>query len=574
MFELTAMTLELRRRATAFAAVAALAGAGGCLVYNENHCAYVMQNGAADPCPADFVCNRCTANNNGCVAVSDLGSVAPECLEQGAVTETTGPTTGPTSEPTTTPSTSTTPGSTTEDSTTLPATATETGTSTTSATDTSETSTTTTNPSTTGEPLCDPNQQVDDPDCAAMPGSPYCTGVGVCGPCGDLGDIGKTCGDLDPGKTVCDATSGHCVECTKENTTACPSQMPGCNMDGECAPCTEHRECPNTACDIEEGVCFPPDSVIYVKNDLNVCTGGNGTQAKPFCNFQVALPNITPGVKTTIKVIPGGMAAMKPLALVAPGYIIAVLSSDKQIPTLDGKSNTDSTIEVSSTSRVYVSKLRFQYSGSPAVLQCTSGILYLDDVKIEGDGVNAAKALDAVSCKTVIQRSRIFKNSSGIQLTGGSISIENTHMAQNGAASAAFGGFNFVGGATARINYSSIALHNLTKSTSTIKCAAGIGQIVIRNSAVLGLKPMFSAECAGVIKQEMGVIQEVNSIDEQTALSDMWFDGLVDGALPADAGGPLKDQAMWELGDPRYDHDGILRPTDAPSFAGADQPPM
>lgn len=576
MLELGAMSLELRRLAPAFAAVAALAGLAGCPIVNENHCAYLMQGGAADPCPADFVCNRCTASNNGCISVNDVGDVPNDCFEGLATAGSSGATvTDSTTSPTTTPTSTTTPGTSLETTeTTVPATATETGSS--SATDSDGTSTTgtmTATSSTTGEAKCDPGQEIADPDCNA-PGEPYCVGLGVCGPCGDLAGIGKSCSDIDPAKTVCDAMSGLCAECTKDDTSACPDNLPGCSYDGQCAKCTEHRECPETACDIEEGLCFPTDSVIYVKNDLAACTGGNGTMAKPYCNFQVALPMIMPGKKTTIKVIPGGMSTMFPLALVEAGYILAVLSSDKQIPTLDGKGNADSMIEVSTNSRVYVSKLRFQFSGSPSVLQCTGGILYLDDVKIEGDGINPARALDLQNCKTVIQRSRIFKNTAGIQVTGGSLSLENTHIARNGTANAAFGAFNLLSGATVQMNYSSVALQQQTKSTSVFKCAAGIGQILIRNSAVLGLNPMQSAECAASIKQEMGVILQVNTVDEQTALADMWFDGLVDGALPADPVGPLKDMAMWELGDPRFDHDGVARPLDAPSFAGADEPPM
>lgn len=571
MFELRAMSQELRRGSALLAACAALAGLGGCIIYNENHCAYVMQNGGADPCPADHVCNRCSPDNNGCVAIADLDSVAPQCLEGGGSTGTTNPTstTQPTEATTMGSTSSSTGGSSTiaDTETTTPATATETSDGTSTSTSTS------TGSSTTGEPMCDPDQSLVDPDCA--PPDPYCVGLGVCGACDELGGIGKSCSDVDPNKGVCDVSSGLCVQCTKMDTSACPAEMPGCDeATGQCAKCTEHRECPNTACDIEEGVCFPEDSVIYVKNDQAICIGGNGTKAKPFCNFQAALPTLMPGKKTTIRVIISGATAMQALALVNPGYILAIVSDDNQFPTLNGKLNSDSTIEVSTGSRVYVSHLRFQFSGSPSVLQCTGGTLYLNEVKIEGDGINAAKALDVSNCKTVIQRSKIFKNISGIQATGGSLSLENTHIAQNGTGGAAFGAFNLLGNVATRINYSSIALHPQTKSTSVFKCAMGIGQILIRNSAVVGLAPMQSAECTPVIKQELGVVQEVATAEEQTSLVDMWFDGLVDGALVAGMVSPLSDKAMWMDGDPRSDYEYNPRPLMSPGYAGADQRPQ
>lgn len=568
MFELGAMSLELRRGSALLAACAALAGLGGCLIYNENHCAYVMQNGGADPCPSDHVCSRCSADNNGCVALADLDSVAPQCVEGGTSgtttqTATTQPTEGTTMGPSST-STSTSGTTIGDTETTMQATAT-----TTAGTDTTTSSTS--GSSTTGEPTCDPDQQIVDPDCG-LPGEPYCVGVGVCGPCGELGGAGKTCADVDANKTVCDDASGLCVQCTKDDTSACPAEAPGCSPDGVCAPCTEHRECPNTACDIEEGLCFPEDSVIYVKNSFG-CVNGNGQMDSPYCTFAAVLPTLMPGKKTTIKVIPGGIAAMKPLALVMPGYILAVVSSDKQVPTLDGSGNSDAMIEVSTGSRVYAAKLRFRFSGSPSVLQCTGGTFYLDDVKVEGDGANTAKALDAVNCKTVVQRSRIFKNYLGIQVTGGSISLENSHVAQNGKPNSAFGAFNLLNGATARINYSSIGVNSKTLSASVFKCAPGIGQILLRNSAVLGSSPMYTPDCMAAIKQEMGLVQEVPVADEQT-LFDMWFNGLVDGALLAGAGGPLADKAMWGDGDPRWDYEGHARPLMSPSYAGADQPPM
>ena len=573
MFELNAMSLELRRGSALLAACAALAGLGGCIIYNENHCAYVMQNGGADPCPADHVCNRCSPDNNGCVAIADLDSVAPQCLEGGGSTGTTNPTstTQPTDATTMGPSSSSTIGTSTiaDTETTMPATATET------TGDTSGTSPPSSASSTTGEPLCDPGQQIVDPDCAT-PGEPYCVGLGVCGACDELAGIGKSCDDVDPNKGVCDPDSGLCVQCTKKDLSGCTDPMlPGCDeATGQCAPCTEHRECPNSACDIEEGVCFPEDSVIYVKNDQAICIGGTGTLKNPFCHFQAALPTLMPGKKTTIRVIISGTTAMQALALVNPGYILAIVSNDNQFPTLNGKLNSDSTIEVSMGSRVYASHLRFQFSGSPSVLQCTSGTLYLNEVKIEGDGINQAKALDLNNCKTVIQRSKIFKNISGIQATGGSLSLENTHVAQNGTGGAAFGAFNLLGNVTTRINYSSIALHPQTKSTSVFKCAMGIGQILIRNSAVVGLTPMQSAECVPAIKQELGVVQEVATAEEQTSLVDMWFDGLVDGALVAGAVSPLSDKAMWMDGDPRSDYEYNPRPLMSPGYAGADQRPQ
>ena len=41
-----------------------------------------------------------------------------------------------------------------------------------------------------------------------------------------------------PGKKVCDATSGNCVQCIAGNTNNCPNNKPLCRADHKCVECT------------------------------------------------------------------------------------------------------------------------------------------------------------------------------------------------------------------------------------------------------------------------------------------------------------------------------------------------
>ena len=53
------------------------------------------------------------------------------------------------------------------------------------------------------------------------------------------------------------------------------------------------------------------------------------------------------------------------------------------------------------------------------------------------------------------------------------------------------------------------------------------------------------------------------------------IDRPTDGVLRANKAGnppPLRDVAIWQPGDPRYDYDLEARPTVGQSWAGADEP--
>lgn len=426
----------------------------------------------------------------------------------------------------------------------------------------------------TGGLVCDPEEDLSPVEC--VDDGPYCVAPDTCGPCDLLGGAGKTCADDDPSKTVCDGASGRCVECTYADTSGCPVDKPGCDEEtGTCSKCTEHSQCPDTACDMKLGTCFPGDSVIYVENTAAVCAGGNGTDAKPFCSLFAAVNALTPGEPTTIKVRPGKTSsAMQPLALASEGYVVAIVRGVPQIPTLDGSANNEAMIQVTPNSRVYLSDLRIVNTNGPSIVECVGAQngaeLYIDDTLIYSN-LQQAKAIDASNCATRLRRSRVFKNKSGVQLAGGSLWAENSHFTQNGTGAANFGAFNFLGGATATITYSSIAYNLPTVTASTFNCN-GAGTITLRNSAAVG-PPVFNKGCT--IDSDGGVVDSPGNAAEADQTAQEWFTGPTEGVLrPKVVGdaGPLEDLGVWVDGDPRRDFDREPRPTGAPSWAGADEP--
>ena len=72
MSELSAMSLGIRTVSALLCAGVAIGFATGCPIINTQHCGY-HENGAENPCPADYVCSVCAVENNGCVPIDQVG---------------------------------------------------------------------------------------------------------------------------------------------------------------------------------------------------------------------------------------------------------------------------------------------------------------------------------------------------------------------------------------------------------------------------------------------------------------------------------------------------------------------
>lgn len=97
------------------------------------------------------------------------------------------------------------------------------------------------------------------------PATPYC----VAGQCTDCTGLTGSCGDIDAALSVCDATTGECVQCTDADATPCEADKGVC-VDNSCVPCTDNSQCPSGVCLIESGEClFDEVSVSGVVYDYS-----------------------------------------------------------------------------------------------------------------------------------------------------------------------------------------------------------------------------------------------------------------------------------------------------------------
>ncbi|MCY1062994.1 hypothetical protein [Nannocystis sp. SCPEA4] len=532
---------------------------GGCFITNTSHCGF-HQDGSNNPCPADMVCNVCAADNNGCVPKAQADAIPMQCRDNsGTTSETqtqgTEPTVGPTSLPTepTTVTTSETTTTTTAGPTTEPV-------------DTTTDTSTTEAPSTTMMVECDPNN-LNDMAC----GEQYCVADDQCGWCTSL-PADKTCADVDEDTPACDQQSGKCVQCTEDEPQACSGSTPVCDDEtNTCVPCTEHSQCA-TACDIQEGECFPddPESIFYVQGSISDCQNKDGKSAQsPFCDFSSIEWGNLP--KATIRLMP---SATSPQSLTVPdGKAVALVREGMQLPEINGLDIGGPTLVVSPNARLYISGIKLRFSTPTGyIVRCAAGAFYAHDSFWEGNGTHGSKALEASTCNTFIHRSRIIRCGAGIQASQGTLLVENSFIMQNGVGG--FSAFNLINNVQARITYSTIGLNKVVNSASTFMCTGNGQNVTVRNSAVVGLAPLTNCkeEMGQILLFQNGTKEEVPDIAAANTLMSQWFNPPQLDVYTPKNGGPLEGMATWEQGDPKFDFFMAAIPTDEPSYAGARQP--
>lgn len=534
--------------------------AAGCLVTNQNHCG--LKEGA---CGVDQMCSVCAVDNNGCVAMETV--LESGCQFAGdtsgspsSATDTTSPTTiSPTTTDSTVDPTFTT--GTSDVTTTIGPTSMVTLTTT---SDSSDTSTETTmslecEGDVVGNPACGGDQ-------------PYC----IDNDCVDCTRL--NCSSIDMQKPTCAEDLGLCVGCL-ENSDCLDVAKPACDVDtATCKPCTEHNECEATACNLEEGTCMPETCVYFVdqtKGGPTPCNEEADGQSAvtALCTLQKAASLLKEGMPCTIKVKAGSQVQSAPTTI-PEGNITVAIVPYANLPSLSVPN--DAAITINPGNRVYMSRIPITNSmptSNPAI-ECDDAVLWLDGQSI----FNTVTALHAKDCRVHIRRSIIFGHKSGgLDIEGvtagkAQLWLENSYVTS--MTSAFFGAIRLIGSAEAHLRYSTVAL--VKSPVASIGCTNGFtGSLTIRNSAIIGAKPLYGVACKVTVETSHESF-EVNQGELAATFSS--FNG---GQFQAKPGGPLMDKAVWKAmdlvwmsPDPKTDQDGTARPKvdGAADYAGADRP--
>jgi hypothetical protein len=478
---------------------------------------------------------------------------------------------------------------------------------------TEDTTDTTSSGSSTGDPSeCTPTgDEKESEECRTLdPARPFCGGDGVCIGCGAAGK--NACDTATEGMRPICLPGGACVECDSASAHLngqCGEASPHCNLDTfTCEGCFEHKECPQTACEVKARKCFPPEKIIYVRRGptpANPCTGnlgGGGTMAMPYCDIETAISSVIKGGYSsgyTFYVMPSDDTADHGPVFIPGGADVPVSYAFVHAPGGPFDPHTrffgdGPMITVPGNVSLYVVNFSIILSNdafldSAVGVDCQAqGSVWLDDTRVlyaRGVGVRGT------DCQVHLRRSSVaFGYSEGADIKGGSLNMTNSFITENTYTNKYGGGAvrlrtGATGAPKVDIVYSTLvnnANEPLKNLGDTINCE-GPATVNVRNS-VLGRKP--GTGNAGVVCPD-GVVSVSRSIvdgdfDEggNTKLAAEDISTKYLKSVPLTGAYKIVEAyaqvfamvAQWQLGDVHFDYD--LEPRNAspggPDYAGAD----
>lgn len=366
------------------------------------------------------------------------------------------------------------------------------------------------------------------------------TGVCVemeCVPCSDADDPDAACEEADPNSPFCGDDATTCVACT---ASSCDGSTPACAPEEGCVACTEHSQCPDSACHLggpEQGSCFDVADVVEVSDTDE---------------FEQAFVQGNPGGQLVIRLAPGTIQIAG--SLVSDLAEVALLGSDSAF------TGGATSLFFNIPDLFYVSNVTIEDGPSRAITCSPGEQLWLEDTSIS----NYTVALQS-SCDVQVRRSQFRGNPGGpggptLQL-GGSFTAENTDFGPAGDP------MFLLSDAEIDIRYSTIA-----GNQTGIECD-GNSSGVIRNSIITNVGASVFSTC--------GLSYIDNAIDEEffggtvvPSYNPDWFT-ISNGSrffLSPSGEEVFEGIADWDDGDPVVDIEGDPRPQDGPGFPGVDEP--
>lgn len=404
------------------------------------------------------------------------------------------------------------------------------GSDTTSETSESESSTTntTTETSETGPGPC-----TMDEECGGA--TPFCGPDGECVDCSGMMDPSAACTSANPDLAVC--VDGECVECGPGQTSACIGTTPVCDETTfTCVGCSDHEQCPDSACNLVEGNCMDESAVIHVDGD-GVADYDDLTTA---LTDQAGVPELT--------IILHELAGLSyQESVVVDGVTVAILAAQGESPVLVGT------------------------GGNPGFTVTADARLYMRGVSASETPMGG-RGLEVDGGQAYLQQCRVVNNGGGgISVTaGGHLVLENSYVGGDVSDRVALA----MDGGTLEASYVTFAAG--FGNSAALTCADGAGKSV-RNSLLVSRSGNPELACPNLTITTSALEAMVG---DNVALGDvnvMWFVDFASGNFGLNAAmvpAIVATAATWQAGDPTTDIDGDARPDVAgsPDYAGADIP--
>jgi len=246
--------------------------------------------------------------------------------------------------------------------------------------------------------------------------------------------------------------------------------------------------------------------------------------------------------------------------LVLNGSRTLALIGAEEGAKISSANGTGARIIVSDDAHLYISKVDLVDSPkSDEFLICTDATVKLDQLTLSGN----KKPFDTMNCDLLVNRTLMTENTDGSVIAGGKLTMTNSFVTDN--ETGGFGQFRI--SSEVLINHTTV-VNNEGASTSGFYCI-NASPFEVRNSVFLSLgedKPQPIVDCN--LMDDVGMF-----IGDDTDLETL-FQAPMNGVYRPSAGAEIKDLAVWAVGDPFVDYDGVPRPNvaGAKDFAGAARP--
>ncbi|WAS90099.1 hypothetical protein [Nannocystis punicea] len=419
---------------------------------------------------------------------------------------------------------------------------------------------------------------------APTSGEPVTTTAATGDTSSGTGTTGEPCdADVCPCDSATECAAGQqcldgaCVECI--DSTTCNGRV--CDPIAHvCRDCREHSECPKTACELDDGVCFPVVATSHAHVDPGLTCGDQPCTAdQPCCSIGQAMTQYIDASHLVVHLGPG--TYMSGVRLVEGGRKVAVLGSELTVFEVSGEPAVRLGDEMQADaidSELYVADIRIEGGTGEAAIRCKSAAqLWLDDVRIES---YVGRAISTSECVAMVRRSELALNVHAIAIDQGStLQLENTLVAHYNMGAA------LEVGVTSGAHLLYTTLGDATQHAAGLfACVDGTAMLSARNSALLshGLGGTFSCASSSLQLTDSVVSDStLENVDTNVAVIQPQqvaplFQGWGGGDLHVlGDGGLLAGKARWKQGDPGTDVDGDPRPMmdGAPDVAGGDRPP-
>jgi hypothetical protein len=368
--------------------------------------------------------------------------------------------------------------------------------------------------------------------------TPHCLD-GECVDCGGMPNGDAACVELNIETPVCADTG--CVQCDADNDEACQEDKLICDLEmNVCAKCTEHDQCPDSACNLDMGGCIEQPNIMHVDGSAIVnCNMRDGTEAMPYCTLEDALSKISGEALIYLHAKSSGAAYQEVNTVDDTIVLFGEPNDNGDLPSLQGLPD------------------------DPVLSVEPSGKLSLRNVKISRSDVEGLRVMGTAW----IEKSVVVDNDGdGIVVDGGTLIVENSFVGSEDDLSAVY-----VKSGSATMTYVTLVAGD--GMAAALSCDAGT-TTVVRNSLLVAETETPELECVGAQVSDSALEQMVSDNKSLGSMEKDWFEnyGKQNFHLTDNSPATIHTAAKWRTGDPVTDIDGEPRPAidGSDDFAGAD----